>query len=64
MLREQACGLREYVLRHCLTAWEPALRRPGSPWDTVEINLYEGSAFTELCRSAATQCAELFGRAE
>lgn len=64
MLREQACRLREYVLRHRLTAREPALRRPGSPWDTVEINLYEGPAFTELCRSAATQCAELFGRAE
>ena len=64
MLREQACRLREYVLRHRLTAREPALRRPGSPWDTVEINLYEGPAFTEQCRPAAARCAELFGCAE
>lgn len=64
VLRELACRLREYVLRHRLTAREPALRRPGSPWDTVEINLYEKSAFTELCRSGAARCAELLARGE
>lgn len=62
MLREQACRLREYVLRHRLTAREPALRRPGSPGDTVKMVRYEESAFTELCRSGTTRCAELCSR--
>lgn len=64
MLREQACRLREYVLRHRLTAREPALKQPGGPGDIVKMVWYKKPAFMELCRSGAARCAELLDREE